>query len=548
MKYRDYQKFAIESIFQYFRDGNTGNPIVAAPTGTGKSIMIGGFVKEACLQYRGQRMMMLTHVRELIEQNLSKLLALWPTAPAGVYSAGLGRKETEYPLTYAGVASVVNVIEQFGHIDILLIDECHLLSPKAGTMYQKVIKGLRKANPALKVIGFTATPWRVGQGLLTDGGIFTDICCDMTGLEPFNWFIDQGYLCPLVPKSTAFELDTSNVRINAGEYNQNELQHAVDQEAITEQALMECMEHGLDRNRWLVFASGVQHAVNVSNMLNDLGVKSTYIHSRMGTKERDKRLADTKRGEYRAIVNNGILTTGYDDPAIDMIVMLRPTRSTGLWVQMNGRGTRPLYAPGFDLETQDGRLAAIAASDKQDCLVMDFAGNTRRLGPINDPVMPRKKGSRGGEAPFRYCEACGEHCHASLRFCPYCGHQFPVISNLAAQAGTEELIKKKRKEDPVVEEFKVDRVVYTEHRREGRPPTLKVSYYCGLRKFDEYVCLEHTGYAHKKARTWWSERTDAPLPTTVQEAFQRMDEIPRPAVIVVWVNKKYPDVLSARFE
>ncbi|WP_423237389.1 DEAD/DEAH box helicase, partial [Enterobacter cloacae] len=112
-------------------------------------------------------------------------------------------------------------------------------------------------------------------------------------------------------------------------------------------------------------------------------------------KERDTIINDFKSGRITAVVNNNVLTTGFDHPGLDLIVVLRPSESSRLWVQILGRGTRPDYADGFDLSTTAGRLQAIAASHKQNCLVLDYSGNTRRLGPINDPVMPKRPGQKG---------------------------------------------------------------------------------------------------------------------------------------------------------
>lgn len=570
MQFRDYQDYAIESIFRYFEEGGEGNPVVAMPTGTGKSVVIGGFIQRAFQRYPGQRVMKLTHVKELIEQNFEKLLAIWPTAPAGIFSAGLGRRDAYCPITYAGIATAIKAVETFGHVDLLLIDECHLVSPKADTMYQAFINGLKKVNPYLKVIGFTATHYRMGQGLLIEeGGLFTDVCVDMTTLEAFNWFLAEGYLCPLVPRPTRTELDVDGVKIQQGEYNLKQLQEAVDRDEVTHAALLEALEMGHDRQHWLVFASGVEHAIHVAAMLESLGVSATCVHSKMSDGERDQRLADYKAGKYRAMVNNGILTTGFDFPAIDLIVMLRPTQSPGLWVQMLGRGTRPLYAPGFDLETTEGRLAAIINSPKRNCLVLDFAGNTRRLGPINDPVIPKRKGKGGGQAPVRICENCGIYCHASLTHCPECGFEFPRSIKFGFHAGTEALIRSAEEEAPQVELFKVDRVVYNIHRKEGRPPSLKASYYCGLRMFNEWVCFEHEGFARKKARDWWrgrawgpesysadlkldgevvhllhSEAPAATVPETTSEAFNRISELKTPVAIRVWINKNHPEIMS----
>jgi DNA repair protein RadD len=542
MKLRDYQIASVASIFEYF-ENNTGNPIVAMPTGTGKSVVIADFIRQALMSYPGTRVMKLTHVKELISQNLNKLLAVWPTAPAGVYSAGLKRKESIYPITFGGVGTVARATaDHFGRIDLLLIDECHLLSPNDTTMYQRVIQGLKDINPYLKVIGFTATPYRLGHGMLTDqGGIFTDLCFDLTTLESFNWLLEQGYLSRLVPKRTVAELDISAVHMHGGEYKLNELQDAVDRDEVTYAAIQEMLAVGHDRNHWLIFASGIEHAVHVAAMLDSMGVAATCVHSKMSDDLRDNNLRMFTQGKCRAMVNNGILTTGFDYPEIDLIGMLRPTQSPSLWVQMLGRGTRPVYAPGFDLETTDGRLAAIAAGPKPDCLVLDFAGNTKRLGPINDPVLPRKKGKGGGTAPIKVCELCETYNHASVRFCAHCGAEFPKEVKIAHHASTEELIADNA---PKTEVFKVDRVVYHKHQKDGSPDSIKVSYFCGLRMFKEYLCLEHAGYAGKRARDWWRDRALDEPPETVAEALESLDVLRQPSHIRVWLKPKYDEIIA----
>lgn len=545
MKLRDYQFAAVDSIFEYFARGGRGNPIVALPTGTGKSVVIAAFVRRAMELYPTTRVMKLTHVKELIQQNMEKLLAYWPTAPAGVYSAGLGRKDLGHPILFGGVGTVARgTPDMFGRIDLLLIDECHLVSPKESTMYQLVIKGLKEINPYLKVIGFTATHYRLGHGMLTEeGGLFTDVCFDMTRMEAFNWLLAEGYLARLVPKPTSVELDISGVHMHGGEYKQNELQAAVDKDEITYAAVQEMIAYGHDRAHWLLFASGIEHAVHVAAMLDSLGISATYVHSKMPDAQRDANIEGFKAGKFRAMVNNGILTTGFDFPAIDLIGMLRPTQSPSLWVQMLGRGTRPYYAPGFDLETTEGRLAAIVNSPKQNCLVLDFAGNTRRLGPINDPVLPRRKGKGTGVAPVKVCEACGTYNHASVRFCEHCGAEFPKEVKIKQHASSDALIAD-GDDTPKTEVFKVDRVIYNEHRKEGRPPTIRVSYFCGLRMFKEWVCLEHEGYASKKARDWWRERALDEPPETTAAALESLDTLRTPTHIRVWLKPKYDEVLA----
>jgi DNA repair protein RadD len=548
MKLRDYQVQCVNSILNYFEQGGKGNPIAALPTGTGKSPCIAGLIQKVLFQYPNQRILKLTHVKELIVQNYEKLLAVWPTAPAGIFSSGLKRWDSGYPIIYAGIATAINDVEAFGRIDLIIIDECHLVSPRETTQYRVFIDRLKIKNPFLKVIGFTATPYRAGQGLLTEpGGLFTDICFDMTTLKAFNWLLSEGYLCRLIPRQPTLELDVEGVPVQHGEYNLNELQKAVDKEEITYAALKEALDLASDRGCWLIFASGIKHAVNITSMLESLGVSATCVHSKMPGLERDQRIADYKAGVYKVMVNNGILTTGFDHPAIDVIVVLRPTLSTVLWVQMLGRGTRPSYAVGNDLSTSEGRKRAINSSQKQNCLVLDFAGNTRKLGPINDPVLPKKKKKGSGTAPVRICESCGVYCHASLTHCPECFYEFPRAIKFGTVAATDDLIKGEV-ETPKIESYKISKVVYSTHKKEGRPDSLKVSYYCSFNLFQEWICFEHTGFARRKAEKWWQERaTDEPPPDTITEAFTRLAELRVPVQVRVWINKPHPEIVGYQY-
>ncbi len=543
---RWYQDEAEYAIFDYFQAGNIGNPVVAMPTGTGKSIVIANFVRRVFGYWPNQRIMMLTHVKELIEQNAEKLLSVWPTAPLGIYSAGLKSRDMILPIVFGGVQSVSKAIKKtvesddgtpahlkhFGWRDLVIIDECHLLGPNEDTMYQYVIAELLKINPHLKVIGLTATPYRLKQGMITDDdGLFTDLCYDITGIDAFNRLIAEGYLSPLIPKRTNVEIDTSGVRMSAGDFNGKQLNEVADE--ITYDAVKEMVEQGQDRQSWLVFASGVENAEHVASMLQSFGIPAAASHSKLKPAENDARIKAFKSGELRALVNNNKLTTGFDHPPIDLIGMLRPTMSPGLWVQMLGRGTRP--SPG---------------TFKENCLVLDFAGNTRRLGPINDPVKPRKPGKGGGDAPVRICEVCGVYNHASARTCVSCGSEFSFETKIFKTAGTEELL---RSDAPVVEYFDVQKVIYNLHEKRNdqnvltSPPSIKVSYFCGFQMFNEWVCLEHGGLPGKRARDWWRQRHAEEPPVTTYEALRRVSELRVPNRIRVWTNKKYPEILSAEW-
>lgn len=533
---RSYQFEAANSIPAYFQT-KSGNPIVAMPTGTGKSVVIAMFLENVFRAYAGQRILVLTHVKELIQQNYMKLLALWPGAPAGINSAALGKRDFYESIIFAGIQSVAKYAARFGHVDLILVDECHLVSPNDETMYLTFIKALRAVNPYIKVVGFTATPWRLGHGkIYEDGGLFTDVCFDITGMEAFNRLIAEGYLCQLVPKRTNTVLDVSGVHMRGGEFIAAELQTAVDRREVTEAALKESFEIAHGRHKWLLFASGVHHAEEISQMMKYMGMECPAVTSDMSNGARDDIIKDLKSGRLKAAVNNNILTTGIDIPDIDYIGVLRPTASAVLWVQMLGRGTRPFSCPEWT---------------KESCLVGDFAGNTARLGPINDPVLPRKKGKGGGDAPVRECPQCNAWNHASARFCGgkeppniqpgFCGYKFELHNKLKLTASTELLIKG---DLPIVEVVPVNNITYQLHEKLDAPTSVKISYWCGPTSFSEYLCVEHEGYAAHKARKWWKERSTSEPPKDAVDALTRINECKVPTHIRVWVNKKYPEIMQ----
>lgn len=573
---RDYQSATVDAFFDYWIKGQVdfsrpwGNPVAALPTGTGKSIIIAEFCRRALAWYPSTRILVLTHVKELVGQNYEKLLELWPTAPAGIYSAGLGRKDVGRNVTFAGIGSIANAVHLFKP-DLILIDECHTVSPSESTTYRKAIAHWKAENPMVKVAGLTATPFRVGQGqIIEPGGIFDEICFDLTTLEAFNWFISEGYLAPLVPKQMKTDIDVSGVKMSRGDFDLKQLQATVDKEEITRAAVAEIIEEGEDRNHWLIFAAGVKHANHIAAILAERGVAVGVVHSNtkefpMTDAERDEQIEAFKTGKIRALVNNGVLTTGFDFPGIDLIAVLRHTTSPGLWVQMLGRGTRPLWFPGhgFDLSTREGRLACIAAG-KFNCLVLDFAQNTLRLGPINDPVIPKSRKKKAddtpGDCPAKVCEVCMTYNHATARVCTECGAEFVFKIKIEKTAGNAELIRGSASEPiaPIEEFYEVENVTYSKHVawngrktwKGGVPAKLRVCYHPKgtLLKFYEYISIEAESHELAQARQWWTTTSNAPnIPESVDKALALAHTLKQPAKLRVWINRKNPKVMHREF-
>ena len=519
---RPYQQAAITSIYGYFQSHN-GNPLVVIPTAGGKSLVMAAFIEGVLKAWPDQRILIVTHVRELIAQNHAEMIGLRPEAPAGIYSAGLGKREAQARILFAGIQSIHRRAQEVGHTDLVLIDEAHLIPGNSSTMYRRFLDGLARINPALKVIGLTATPFRLDSGMLHEGknALFTDIAYE----APVRDLIDAGYLSPLVSKQPATRLDVSKVGTRAGDFIQRDLAAAVDQEAITRAAVTEIIAHGRDRKSWLTFCSGVDHARHVAEEFARQGIVCRTIFGDTPKDERDTIIAAFKRGEIRALASMGVLTTGFNAPAVDLIALLRPTKSAGLYVQMVGRGTR--LAPG-----------------KENCLVLDFAGNVRRHGPI-DLVRPRRPGEAGGgEAPTKVCPECDSIIALSATECPDCGHVFPAREvKIAPTAATLPVLS------PKVQWLPVHGVSYSRHDKLGGLPSLKVTYNCGLKSYSEWVCVEHKGYARQKAAEWWRKRAPGcPVPFTVAQAIADAKRLVRPSEISVRPSGRYVEVSGYRFD
>ena len=519
---RPYQQAAITAIYGYFQN-STGNPLVVIPTAGGKSLVMAAFIEGVLKAWPEQRILIVTHVRELIAQNHAEMIGLWPEAPAGIYSAGLGKREAQARILFAGIQSIHARASEIGRTDLVLIDEAHLIPGKSSTMYRRFLDDLARINPALKVIGLTATPFRLDCGMLHEGknALFTDIAFE----APVRQLIDASYLSPLVSKQPATRLDVSKVGTRAGDFIARDLAAAVDQEAITRAAVTEIIACGRDRKSWLAFCSGVEHARHVAEEFARQGISCRTIFGDTPKDERDAIIAAFKRGEIRALASMGVLTTGFNAPGVDLIALLRPTKSAGLYVQMVGRGTR-------------------LAPDKENCLVLDFAGNVRRHGPI-DLVRPRRPGEGGGgEAPTKVCPMCESIIALSATECPDCGYEFPARAvKIAPTAATLPVLSPK-----TPQWLPVSGVSYRRHDKLGGQPSLKVTYDCGLKSYSEWVCFEHHGYARQKATEWWRLRAPGlPVPLSVNEAVAQAGRLARPSEISVRPSGRYLEVSGHRF-
>jgi DNA repair protein RadD len=399
MALREYQRRAIDMLNDWFSRHETGHPCLEMPTGSGKSHVIAAYCQEALSEWPETRILMLTHVKELIEQNAAKMREYWPTAPLGIYSAGLRQRDASQSIVFGGVQSLARKADEIGHIDLLIVDEAHRIPAGAAGQYRDLIDDLTKINPALRVIGLTATPYRLGHGMITDPpALFSSLIVPVTYME----LLKTGHLARLTCKRTATTYNLDDVRRRGGEYVEADLDAAVNDLKTNEEVAAEIMRNAEDRKSWIVFAVSVAHAYGLRDALLRQGVTAATVVGETPSAERAEIIAAFKAGEIQAITNANVLTTGFDAPNVDLIAACRPSLSTSLYVQMLGRGTR-------------------TAEGKKDCLVLDFAGIVSTHGPFDNPVV-RKPGQKGGDAPVKVCPECDTLVHLSVMLCPTCGH------------------------------------------------------------------------------------------------------------------------------
>lgn len=524
---REYQEAAVVSIFDYFT-ARDGNPLVVLPTGAGKSLVLGEFLRRACVLYPETRALVLSHVKELLVQDAAAILRLWPDAPLSLYSAGLNKKDLSGQIVVAGIQSIHRIAYDVQQCDLVLIDEAHLVTSKDTGMYRRFLRDLSVINPHLKIVGLTATAFRTDSGLLHRGKdrLFTDICHEVE----LSYLIDEGYLSPLRCKRTDTTMSVEGVHVRGGDYVQSELAAAVDIDELNRAIVGELVEKAAGRGSWLLFCVNVEHANHIASLVREAGVSCETVFGDTPAAERARILGEFKRGEIRCIANVGVLTTGFDAPGVDLIGFLRPTKSKGLYVQMSGRGTR-------------------LAEGKSDCLVLDFAGVVAEHGPV-DMVKGGVKGDKSDEdepkkAPTKECEQCHELCAAGCRECPACGHPFPPPKLRLAKTAIQSAILARELKD---EWLDVTGVTYRAHHKFGSPTSLRVEYRCGMVHYPEWVCLEHFGFPRQKAVSWWNKRAPgSPVPDTVDEALDLVDELPVPKAIIVRPEGKYFDIAQVRF-
>jgi DNA repair protein RadD len=496
---RWYQQEAKQATYKYLETHTGSNPCVVIPTGGGKTPLLASICSDVAGQWGG-RVLVLAHVKELLQQASEKLQSFLPHDMVGVYSAGLKSRDTDHPVICAGIQSVYKRAGELGPFSCIIVDEAHLIPTHDGGMYRTFIDSAKVVNPAVRIIGLTATPYRLDCGYICgQDNVLNDIAYEVGVKE----LIVQGFLSHVKTRAGTAHPDLDGVHIRGGEYIESEMAERMD--AIAEAACEETVELTKDRKRVLVFCSGLSHARNVRGHLERLtGLEIGFVCGDTPAGERAELINRFKSGSLKYLVNMNVLTTGFDAPNIDAIALMRATQSPGLYYQMVGRGLR-------------------VCSGKEDCIVLDYGENTVRHGPIDAMNIDNKTGDGTGEAPAKECEDCLAVVPAGVARCPECGFEFPKPDpKYGCRAGKGGVLSG----EVTTETLKVDRVSYFVHQKRSdpeAPTTMRVEYTTGFMEDSvkrEWVCFNHSGWPRQKAEQWWRDRSLVPVPKSTEQAVE----------------------------
>ena len=513
MNLRQYQIIAINALHSAIQTRDI--LLLLAATGAGKTVIIVRMIARYFKDHPGRSFLILMHKQELVTQFVNSFAKFTEIdqREIGIACSGYSQQVIlDRRITLATVQTLVNRVGEYPGADLVVVDETHRVTIDEDSQYCSLLAMLREYRPAHKVIGVTATAYRLGHGM-----IYGDRCRpgrinyfpELTHRITYKELVAGDHLMQLsgrIASSDSITADLANVRVS-GDYNLSALGEVMSRVVHVQSAVDGFERYGLEHQHVCVFCCTISHCEAVAQAFRDRGYKTVVIHSQLSSIERAANLASWQSGRARIAVSINILVEGFDFPALSCLVFCRPTKSPTLYVQALGR----------ILRKHDGKTEA---------LLIDLTDNTKNFGlDLDNPQFTIPSGMDGeGEAPTKLCPGenddgtfCGQLVHASLRYCPYCLYEFEVQPATDALVGEMKPVVFSRPPEP----FFVTDVFYEMHESKKNGKWLiKVVYMCGLKDvFFEWVCLPdyYEGFAVIKARQWWEDRSDEPFPETCEE-------------------------------
>ena len=507
LELRYYQTDAADAAESAVRAG--GHPVLALPTGSGKSLVAAELVRRA--RERGERVLVATHVQELVQNNAAEFKALTGIEP-GILCAGLERTDKGHDVLFASVQSLYSPVRK-GEIepfDLILVDECHLVAGKKSDA--KFYPAVFKAFPVASRVGLSATPYRLDGVVYGTDGYFTELAHEVDVLK----LVEEGYLAPLVGVNTLLRVNRGALKKLAGEFDMRDVTFQEDEDWLR-RVVVSVQELAAGRKHVAVFCPSVDTAELAARLFTLAGWAAQHVVA--DTDDREGKLGAWKAGAFPVMCSVNVLTTGFNFPELDCIVCLRPTESVGLWVQMLGRGTR-------------------VAEGKKNCLVLDYAGNLLAHGGIAAGVREAfDEAPVPGSAPVRVSAAARAELVMSKR-ARHVDELTELDPMFARAAGADCNVEG------------VSYVCIASSARKGRR-LLMVAYDCeraGVRfSAKQFVCTEYDGFALQQAMRWFERRGVRSFPREADKARLVCYGLPAPRKVKVRKMGKWLNVIGEEF-
>lgn len=400
---RDFQVEAIEAVWQELMIQDTA--LVVLPTGSGKTFTILGFCEKAFNEHETLRGVFLVNRVKLAAQTFEVAKGFLKKHVVSLCCSTLNSTDTSGQLVVATIDTISRI--DFEKIDFIIADECHNVLDDGESRYSKFLDECRAQNPKLKIIGLTATPFRSTGYIYGEDELFTRVAYQ----KSLSWAIENNFLVKPFMFSTKEAFDTSKIRMVGGDYNLGDLEQLATEEKIKQQ-LDDAVDKISDRNKIVWVCTGIKHAELLAELLREkTGEEVVCVHSKMSQKDQGAAIELFRDGPVRHLSFVSIFSEGYDQPSVDCVVFMRPTRSAVRYVQTCGRGLR-LFP------------------DKQNCLILDYAQVIRECGPLDDPKIREKGQTRASldeeGKGMRFCPSCLFYHSIKDAFCPSCSHEYVV--------------------------------------------------------------------------------------------------------------------------
>lgn len=499
-----HQLAAVKAARESLIDGEI--PYLDCCVSFGKSLVM-AHITELALN-KGLRVLQITPTKELCGQNYKELFDyVTDKSSIGIVCAGLNKKQFNKKAIVCTFGSFVNKARFAGVFDLILIDECHGVSNKSDTSIRKIVMALQSSNQRIKIIGLSGSPYRMGQGALendtVDGkALFTE-CAYTSNIAEM---IKLGFLAHVKSINGSISANMDDVKLtSSGEYNK-ELEGVKFDEIVSDAVVdmkLKFANHNV--NTAVIFTSNIANAERVIDEFSSDNIRLLTGDTGHGERSQILKWLQDAPGK-RYVVNVGILTTGYNQPSLDCVVLFRATKSTSLYVQIVGRVIRA--------------YKCVKGIEKTG-LVIDYGTNIDRLGAIDAIIPPKPKKTRA-EAPKKYCDIildrdlvddegfthyAGTMCNTpnilSAKKCKLCDAAFINDSETGDYSMKSQASILAEKEARSVTKYDTPNVSFEiAHSRKTANKMIKM-----LLMDDEfntihkhYLCLDHSGGAQQKAK------------------------------------------------